>query len=69
MNETEKFNRYDVEDCEACGEKQDVCDFHEGVEWGLKIALGTVIRALEDGESVTWVIGDNPIKQVERLKP
>lgn len=41
-----KYNKYDPEECDACIEIDDICDFHVGVAVGWDLCAAAVARAV-----------------------
>ena len=43
-----KVNKYDATDCEACGENDGPCLYHEGFEKGWDLAMAIIKAVAED---------------------
>lgn len=41
------YNMYDIYECDACVEADDVCDFHRGVAVGWDLCASAIARTLE----------------------
>lgn len=52
MKRTDNVNRQDEEDCEACGELENQCLYHEGFDAGFRAAREFIIAAFDDPEQV-----------------
>ncbi len=40
----------EAEDCPACGEKQDLCDYHQGISDGWDLCAGAIARTVDVAE-------------------